>query len=316
MRLLATLAAALTPFCAFAQNPDVPPGGTKEAESCPKILLPGEDWQLVSAGFELLEGPATNARGELFFNDIPTSKTYRLDAKSQPETFVEESGRGKGQAFGPDGRLYAVAAGERKIVAYNADGSMEVVAEGFSGKDLIVRHTGTIYVTEPKGNDKEQGHVWMVLQDGSTQVLDTGLEFPNGLALSPDQALLYVADSGKRWVYSFQIQTDGSLANKRQCFELKVPADTGDSGVDGLKVDTDGRLYAATKLGIQVCAPAGRVLCVLALPNGQVSNMAFGGAEMNLLYATCGDKLYKRKLRTRGAQSFHTPSPDRKTSGG
>lgn len=288
----------------------------KGSEAFQKLLLPGEDWQLISEGYKFLEGPATNARGELFFDDIPTSKVYRLDAQGIPETFVEESGHGNGQAFGPDGRLYALAAGENKLVAYNADGSMEVIAEGFRGNDLIVRNDEKIYVTEPGWNGKDPSRIWLVLKDGSSKVVDSGLKFSNGIALSPDQSLLYVADSRTRWVYSYQIQSDGTLVNKQRFFQLTVPDYADDSGVDGLKVDTDGRLYAATRMGIQVCDPSGRVQCILPVPNKKVANIAFGGAQMDIIYATCGDKLYKRKVRTHGVQSFAPPLLNAKLNGG
>jgi sugar lactone lactonase YvrE len=208
------------------------------------------------------------------------------------------------------------AAGENKLVAYNADGSMEVIAEGFRGNDLVVRSDEKIYVTEPGWNGKDPSRIWLVLKDGSKRVVDTGLKFSNGIALSPDQSLLYVADSRTRWVYSFQIRPDGSLANKQRFFQLAVPDYADDSGVDGLKVDTDGRLYAATRMGIQVCDPAGRVQCILPLPNRKIANLAFGGPDLDTLYAACGDKLYKRKVRTRGAQPFLAPLPPRKANGG
>jgi sugar lactone lactonase YvrE/enterochelin esterase-like enzyme len=288
----------------------------KGSDAFLKLLIPGEDWQLVSGGFKFLEGPATNARGELFFNDIPTSKTYRLDAAGKPETFVEESGQGNGQAFGPNGKLYAVAAGENKLVAYNSDGSMEVIADGFHGNDLVVRNDGKIYVTEPSANGKDPSRVWLVLPDGSTKTVDSGLKFANGIALSPDQSLLYVADSKTRWVYSFQIQPDGSLQNKQRFFQLVVPDYADDSAVDGLKVDTDGRLYAATRVGIQVCDPAGRVQCILPMPNGKIANLAFGGPDNDLIYATCGDKLFKRRVRTHGVRSFLPPLSTPKSNGG
>lgn len=288
----------------------------KGSEAFQKLLIPGEEWQLVSDGHKFLEGPATNAKGELFFNDIPESKTYRLNAAGKVEPFVEESGKGNGQAFGPDGRLYAVAAGENKLVAYKPDGSMDMITEGFRGNDLVVRHDGKIYVTEPSGNAKEPSHIWLVLPDGSKKVVDTGLKFSNGIALSPDQSLLYVADSRTHWVYSFQIQPDGALSHKQRFFQLYVPDSADDSGADGLKVDTDGRLYVATRMGIQVCDPAGRVQCILPMPNGKIANLTFGGPAMDVLYAACGDKLFKRKLRTHGVQSFQPPLPNKKSNGG
>ena len=281
-----------------------------------KMLIPGEDWTLVSEGYKFLEGPATNAKGDLFFNDVPNSKTYRLNAAGKQETFIEESGKGDGQAFGPDGRLYAVAGGENKIVAYKPDGSMDVIAEGFRGNDLIVRNDGKIYVTEPGWTGKDPSHIWLILPDGTKRIVDTGLKFSNGIALSPDQALLYVADTKTHWVYSYQIQADGALAYKQRFFQLAVPDLADDSGADGLEVDTDGRVYVATRMGIQVCDPAGRVQCILPMPNGKVANMAFGGPQHDLLYAACGDKLFKRRLRTHGVQSFVAPLANKKTNGG
>jgi len=290
----------------------VPAGG----EAFQKLLIPGEGWKLVAEGYKFLEGPATDAKGKLFFNDVPNSKTYRLNAGGKPETFVEESGKGDGQAFGPDGRLIAVAGGENKIVAYKPDGSMEVLADGFRGNDLIVRNDGKIYVTEPGWNGKDPSHIWLILPDGTKNIVDTGLKFSNGIALSPDQSLLYVADTKSHWVYSYQIQLDGTLANKQRFFQIAVPDTADDSGADGLEVDTDGRVYVATRMGIQVCDPAGRVQCILPVPNGKVANMAFGGTEHDILYAACGDKLFQRKLRTHGVQSFAAPLPNKKANGG
>jgi len=288
----------------------------KGSDAFQKLLLPGEGWELVSEGHKFLEGPATNARGELYFNDVPTSKTYRLNGSGKAETFVEESGKGDGQAFGPDGRLYAAAGGENKIVAYQTDGSMEVIAEGFRGNDLVVRSDGRIYVTEPGWDGKSPSKIWLIQKDGTKQVVDTGLKFSNGIALSPDQSLLYVADTRSHWVYSYQIQADGLLAAKQRFFQIMAPDTADDAGADGLEVDHEGRLFVATRLGIQVCDPAGRVACILPTPNGKVANLALGGPQGDILYAACGDKLYMRKLRTHGAPSYLAPVPNKKTNGG
>jgi sugar lactone lactonase YvrE len=137
--------------------------------------------------------------------------------------------------------------------------------------------------------------------------VDTGLKFANGVTLSPDQSLLYVADSRSHWVYSYRVQSDGSLAYKQRYFHLHVPDTADDSGADGMRVDRDGRLYVATRMGIQVCDPAGRVTCILPTPNGKVANLCFGGAHFDTLFATCGDRVFKRRLKVHGANAFQKP---------
>ncbi len=137
--------------------------------------------------------------------------------------------------------------------------------------------------------------------------MDTGLKFANGITLSPDQSLLYVADYGSRWVYSFQIQPDGSLAYKQKYYHLHVPDTADDSGADGMRVDRDGRLYVATRMGIQVCDQAGRVNCIIPTPNGLISNLCFGGSDFQTLFATCNDRVYKRKLKVKGVNAFQPP---------
>src|SRR6185312_1696350 len=143
---------------------------------------------------------------------------------------------------------------------------------------------------------------------GEKKVVDTGLKFSNGLTLSPDQSLLYVADSRTHWVYSYQVRPNGSLAYKQRYFHLHVPDTADDAGADGLRVDRDGRLYVATRMGIQVCDQAGRVNCIIPTPNGKVSNLSFGGEKFDTLFATCGDKVYKRKLHVTGANAWDSPN--------
>lgn len=271
------------------------------------ILLPGEDWKLVSEGYKFTEGPAVNAAGEVFFNDVPESKTFRIGLDGQLTTFLSDTKRGDGQAFGPDGRLYSVAGGADQIVAYDAEGKGTVIASGFRGNDLVVRHDGSLYATNPGWNGTDPSQVWYISPKGEKKVVDTGLKFSNGLTVSPDQTLLYVADSRSHWVYSYQIQPDGSLAHKQRYYHLHMPDTADDSGADGLRVDRDGRLYVATRLGIQVCDQAGRVNCIIPTPNGKVSNFSFGGADLTTLFATCGDKVYQRKLKVKGAPSYLPP---------
>jgi gluconolactonase len=272
-----------------------------------EILIPGEDWKLVADGYKFTEGPAVNALGEVFFNDVPSSKTYKVSLDGEVTEFLGETNKGDGQAIGPDGRLYSVAGGGEQIIAYDADGKATKIADGFRGNDLVVRHDGGIYVTQPGWNGSDPSQVWYIDPRGEKKVVDTGLKFSNGLTLSPDQSLLYVADSRSHWVYSYQIQPDGALAHKQKYFHLHVPDTADDSGADGMRTDRDGRLYVATRLGLQVCDQAGRVNCIIPTPNGKISNLCFGGEKFDTIFATCGDRVYSRKVKVEGAQGWQSP---------
>ena len=96
---------------------------------------------------------------------------------------------------------------------------------------------------------------------------------------------------------------------KQRYFHLHVPDTADDSGADGMRVDRDGRLYVATRMGIQVCDQAGRVKCIIPTPNGRIANLCFGGPNFDTIYATCGDKIYKRTVKSR-APSLSKRRPD------
>ncbi len=285
-------------------------GAPKNNQMLAQLLVPGEGWQLVSEGYRFTEGPAVNSKGEIFFTDGPNSKIYKIGLDSKVSEFAKDSNRASGQAFGPDGRLYAVTSGE-KIVAYDVEkqGSPPaVIAEGVRGNDIVVARNGNIYVTEPNVPAEGRSNVWLIKPNGEKKVVDTGLVYANGVTLSPDQTLLYVDDYRSHWVYSYQLQPDGSLQFKQQYYWLHV-ADTADfSQADGMRVDRDGRLYVTTRMGIQVCDQAGRVNAIIPTPNGRVSNLSFGGENGDTLFATCADKVYKRKLKVKGANAWDAPS--------
>ena len=283
--------------------------GPTNNDTLSAILIPGEDWQLVSEGYTFLEGPAVNAKGEVFFNDVTNSKTYNIARNGTVSQFIADSKKGNGQAFGPDGRLYAVATGEQKVVAYEPDGTAKVIAEGFVGNDIVVAHNGNVYVTNPPAdNVNAPSNVWLIRPNGEKSIVDTGLKYANGITLSPDQTLLYVADYRSHWVYSYLIQPDGTLLDKQRFYWLHVPDTSDQSNADGMRVDRDGRLYVATAMGIQVCDQAGRVQCIIPTPNRRLSNFSFGGEHFDTLFATCGDKVYKRKLKVVGANAWAAPN--------
>ena len=273
------------------------------------LLIPGEEWQVAAEGYRFTEGPAVDAKGEVFFNDIPASKSYRIALDGKVTEIVADSKRANGQHFGPDGRRYVVATGEQKVLAFDANGQVATMAEGIAGNDIVVAHNGNAYVTHPLANKDETSKVWLIRPGGQKVEVDSGaVRYANGVALSPDQSLLYVADYRSHWIYSYQVQPDGTLANKQKYFWLHAPDTADDAGPDGMRCDREGRLYVATRLGVQICDQPGRVHAIIPTPNRRVSNVVFGGEKFDTLFATAGDKVYKRKLNTTGAQSWDAPN--------
>jgi gluconolactonase len=279
------------------------------------LLVPGDagGWQLVGEGYRFTEGPTANARGEVLFNDIPASRTYKVGLDGQVTVWLADSRKANGQAFGRDGRLYAIAGGAGQVLAYNPQLEQQrpaVVAEGFSGNDLVVAHNGNVYVTSPPDarEPARPSNVWLVRPDGQKQVVDTGLKYANGVALSPDQRTLYVDDHRSRWVFRYQIQPDGTLKHRQRFCALVVPETADDTSADGIKVDRQGRLFVATRTGLlQICDGDGRVVAILPTPNRRISNLTFGGPDFDVLYATAGDRVWRRKLNVQGANAWAPP---------
>jgi gluconolactonase len=135
------------------------------------------------------------------------------------------------------------------------------------------------------------------------------LKFANGVSLSPDQTQLYVTESASHWVWVYQVQSDGTLTYKQRYGWLHVPDNEENAWSDGLRCDTAGRVYVASRLGIQVLDQMGRVNAIIPIPAtaGQASNLCFGGKNFDTIYVTAVDKVYRRKLKVRGANTFEKP---------
>ncbi len=177
----------------------------------------------------------------------------------------------------------------------------------FPGDDLVVRYDSSVYFTRHGSPGGSPGKVWLVPAQGEKFVVESDIRFLGGIALSPDQSLLYVGDSRSHWIYSYQIQPDGSLEHKQRFFHLHTPDNADNTNAGGMATDRDGRLWVATNMGVQVCDQAGRVLCILPTPNGRATNLCFGGPEFDTLYVTGGDKVFRRKVKPRGAMGFLPP---------
>ena len=271
-------------------------------------MIPGKDWELVGQGYQFTEGTAANPKGEVFYQDIPTSKTYKMDVDGKLVALNVDAKKASGTWFGPDGKRYTVAGGTKQILRYDASENATVIADSISGNDLVIAKNGNIYVTSPNGATNP-GKLYLIRPNGEKLVVDEGLKFPNGITISPDQTKLYATESASHWVWVYKIKPDGTLAYKQRYGWLHVPDTEENAWPDGIRCDTAGRVFVATKMGIQVLDQLGRVNAIIPAPraNNQSSNVCFGGADFNVLYVSSGDKVFRRKLKTRGANTFDMP---------
>ena len=264
------------------------------------VLQEGQGWELVAEGFTFTEGPAVDLKGNLYFTDVFRGKIYRINEPGKAEVFVEQSFGTNGLMFGPDGRLYGCQNGNKRIVAYDSAGQETPIAEEVKSNDLVVTRSGGIYFTDP-----ENKKVWYIPPQGEKRVVDQGLGFPNGIILWPDQGTLVVADMKGANLWAYRIESDGSLQFKQPYYTMQLPAGKTESGADGMTIDAAGRLYVATQVGLQMFDPTGRLGGVIAKPqNAWLSNVTFAGPDLDTLYVTCTNKVYKRKVQARGLRYF------------
>ncbi|MDQ2901731.1 MAG: SMP-30/gluconolactonase/LRE family protein [Acidobacteriota bacterium] len=289
-------------------TPIAKPSAVNE-RSISTIVDLSHEWEVASSGHKFTEGPAVDREGNVFFSDIPNNRIYKIALDGKVTVFKEDTGGANGLMFGPDGRLYACQNGRKRIVAYSPDGKESVIAEGVNSNDLAITKGGEIYFSDPPGH-----RVWFIDANRNKRVVNEGIALPNGVRLSPDQSLLTVADTLGKFVWSFQIQPDGSLANGQPFYGLELPdsVDSGPlrSGADGMTIDTEGFLYVATKIGIQVCDQPGRVVGIIGKPGkGDPSNVVFGGPDRQTLYVTSGDKVFRRPMKRKGTVSWEIVKP-------
>ncbi len=280
-------------------------GGKGQRHYITEFLDPEHDWELVGEGYKATDCPAVDRQGNVYFCDVVTGKIYKVGADGKPTVFKENSGGATGLMFGPDGRLYAAENERKRIVAYAPDGQITVLSTGVEPNDLAVTSKGGIYFTDSPGQK-----IWYIDPKGVRRVVFDGSKednmlLPNGVRLAPDESLLAVADTVGRSVWSFHIQADGSLDSGQPFHHLELPDDVSRgpvrSGADGITFDNTGHLYVTTKLGIQICDQPGRVVGIIRNPGSHdLSNVVFGGADLQTLYATVGDKVFRRKLRRKG----------------
>jgi gluconolactonase len=265
----------------------------------------------VATGLQFTEGPVWVApQNHLLFSDIPASKIYQLNDRNHLTVFRTPSSNSNGLTRDRQGRLIACEHGSRRVTRTEPDGSITILCDQFKAKrlnspnDLIVRSDGSIYFTdppygiEPEHQEQPVQGVYHLSPDRILTCVVDDFILPNGLALSPDETTLYVADSSDRChIRAFDVQPDGSLTGDREFYGMKLPQGIGCP--DGMKADQAGNLYATGPNGVWVFTPAGLHLGTLVLPE-QPTNCAWGEPDGQSLYITAQTSVYKIRVTIPG----------------
>lgn len=279
------------------------------------------------SGAAWTEGPVYFGDGQvLLFSDIPNDRILRFvpdhtGLLGTVSVYRQPANHANGHTRDREGRLVSCEHGARRVTRTELDGRITVIADRYDGKrlnspnDVVVKSDGTIWFTDPMygirsdlegfRGEPEYGGAFVFCVDprgGTLRVVADDFVMPNGLAFSPDERRLYVADSGAtfrpggpRHIRVFDVTADNRLAGG----DVLVTCDAG--RYDGLRVDTGGRLWAAADDGVHCLAPSGDLLGKILVPE-IVSNVCFGGPKRNRLFVTATTSLYAVYTHVNGAQ--------------
>ena len=264
-----------------------------------KLFAPGARVERLATGLRFTEGPAWHRDGYLLFSDIPANELKRWDAKGGVATYRAASNNANGNTLDREGRLVTAEHSAHRVSRTGRDGTVETLVDSFEGKplnspnDVVVKADGTIWFTDPTygvaPRKQEQAGKYVYRLDPVSKALTPvvkDFDQPNGLCFSPDEAKLYIADSGKpRHIRVFDVAKDGSLTGG------SVFATLDKGAPDGIRCDSAGRVWSSAGDGVQIFAPDGHLIGRVLLPE-TAANLTFGGAKGTTLYITARTSLY------------------------
>ena len=272
-------------------------------------LLETTEAERLATGFVFTEGPLWHPDGFYYFVDVRASMLYRLTPGRAPDVVRDKTGGGNGTTFDLQGRLVLCEGDNRRVTRTSADGRVEILVDRFEGKrlnrpnDVVCKSDGSIYFTDPglrvplAERELPYAGVYRVTPDGTTRLV-ADFEYPNGLAFSPDERRLYVANT--RWaqyIHVLELDDDGAMVRRRIFTDMS--SDEKEGVPDGMKVDVDGRVYCTGPGGTWVFAPDGTRLGIIRTPEVP-ANLAFGGPDLKTLFLTARTSVYTLRVKVAG----------------
>ena len=287
------------------------------ANNLPEILETTEAERLAT-GFIFTEGPLWHPGGWWYFVDLRRNHLHRLKPGGKPE-LVRETEGGNGTTFDLQGNLIHCEGEGRKVTRMTPDGKITVVADRYEGgrfsrpNDVVCRSDGSLYFTDPDkrvayaqreipgpaGVDNlwDGARVYRVAPGGQLAVT-AHCEYPNGLAFSPDERTLYVANTrSSKYIHALDLDAAGNMTGRRIFADMNEGAEPGIP--DGMKVDSKGRVYCTGPGGIWVFEPSGKRVGIIRFPE-QAVNFAFGGPDLRTLLCCAYTSVYALRVKTPG----------------
>ena len=265
---------------------------------------------LLATGLGFVEGPQwfPDHGGYLVFSDIPGNELKKWTKADGLTTFRKPSQNANGNTRDLQGRLVTAEHSGRRVSVTEKDGTVKTLVDNFAGKkfnspnDVVVKSDGSVWFTDPdyglqnKAAKELPGHFVFRLEPATGKLTAVAKDFdkPNGLCFSPDEKRLYIADSGKpRHIRVFTVQADDTLADGKVFCVLDKGAP------DGIRCDTDGRVWSSAGDGVHIFAPDGTLLGKILTPETP-ANLCFGGPNLATLYLTARKSLYSIETAVKG----------------